>query len=150
MRSLLLAVKTNNFDDTHLKEFIHARDLVEHLEDVLDRLGHRALREEYESVALASCVRLGREERLDEFRRVGDEVLKFAVDRVHGEYGVLAHIRVSVFEACAAGGDEGFEEFGILRDLLEETEGCTTDVFVWMLLNCILCLENAREGERGY
>ena len=39
-----------------------------------------------------------------------------------------------MFEAGAADWDEGFEDFDVFGDLLEEPERCTTDVFVRMLL----------------
>ena len=145
-----LAVQPYDVDDRHLEQLVEPGNLVVDLAHVLDGARHSTVGEEDERIAFARGVALRREEGVDELCGVGDEVLELAVDRVHGEYSVLAHIRVSVFEACTAGGDEGFKEFGILGDLLEETEGCTTNVFVWMLLNCVLCLENAREGERRY
>ena len=92
MSCLLLAIQPDHLNNAHLQQLVHRRDLVEHLQDILDRLGHRALREEDERIALARRVRLRREERLDELGRVGDEVLELAVDRVHGEDGVLAHV----------------------------------------------------------
>ena len=109
MRRLLLAIQPNHLDDAHLQQLVHGRDLVKHLQDVLDSLRHGALREEHERIPLARRVRLGGEERLDELGRVGDEVLELAVDRVHGEDGVLAHVRVPVLEACAARRDERLE-----------------------------------------
>ena len=39
-----------------------------------------------------------------------------------------------MFEAGAADWDDGFEDFDVFGDLLEESERCTTDVFVRMLL----------------
>ena len=97
-------------------------------------LGYRALREEDKRIPLARRVRLGGEERLDELGRVGDEVLELAVDRVHGEDGVLAHVRVSVFQARAHGGDERLEQLGVLGDFLQEAERRAPDVFVGVLL----------------
>ena len=71
---------------------------------------------------------------MHELGGVGDEVLKLAVDGVDSEHGVFADVRVPVLQAGAAGGDEGFEEFGVLGDFLEEAEGCAADVFVGVLL----------------
>ena len=109
MRRLLLTIQTDNLDDTHLQEFIHRRDLVEHLKDILDRLGHRALGQENKRVAFARRVGLRGEESLDELRRIGDEVLELAIDRVYGEHGVLAYVRMPVLEAGAARRNEGLE-----------------------------------------
>ena len=134
VRRLLLAVQVDHLNDAHLQQLVHRRDLVEHLQDVLDCLGHRALREEDERIALARRVRLRGEERLDELGRVGDEVLVLPVDRVHGEDGVLAHVRVSVFQARAHGGDERLEQLGVLGDFLQEAERRAPDVFVGVLL----------------
>jgi hypothetical protein len=61
-------------------------------------------------------------------------VLIFAVDGVDGENGVLTNVGVSVFKAGSAGWDEGFEEFGVLGYFLKETECCTTNVLVRVLL----------------
>ena len=71
---------------------------------------------------------------MNELGRVGDEVLELAVDRVYSKDGVLADVRVSVLEACAAGGDQRLKEFRVLGDLLKESEGRATDILVWMLL----------------
>lgn len=131
---LLLAIQPDHLNDAHLQQLVHPRNLIEHRHDPLYRLGHRTLCKEHERIALARRVRLGGEERLDEFGCIGDKVLEFAVDRVHGEDGILAHVRVSVLETCAAGGDQRLKELGVLGDLLEETECCTADVLVWMLL----------------
>jgi hypothetical protein len=66
------------------------------------------VREEHESVALAGCVRFGCKKSLHELWRVRDEVLEFAVDGVYGEDGILADVRMAVFEARTAGRDERF------------------------------------------
>ena len=134
MRRVRLAVLADDLDDAHLQQLIHTRNLVEHLNDPLDRLRHGAVREEDERIPLARRVGLGREERLDELGRIGDQVLELAVDGVDREDGVLADVGVSMFEAGAADWDEGFEDFDVFGDLLEEPERCTTDVFVRMLL----------------
>lgn len=39
-----------------------------------------------------------------------------------------------MFEACAASGDQRLKKFGILGNLLEETERCAANVLVWVLL----------------
>ena len=150
MRRLLLAIQPNHLNNAHLQQLVHPRDLVEHRDDVLDGLGHRALREEHERIPLARRVRLGGEERLDELGRVGDEVLELAVDRVHGEDGVLAHVRVPVLEARAARRDERLEELCVLGDLLEEAERGAADILVGVLLYVPCDAVEAREyAERG-
>ena len=72
-------------------------------------------------------------------------MLEFAVDGIHGKDGVLAHVRVPVLEARAAGRDERLEELCVLGDLLEEAERRATDVLVGMLLNVPCDLVEARE-----
>ena len=106
MRRLLLTIQPNHLNNAHLQQLVHPRDLIEHRHDVLDGLGHRALREEHERIPLARRVGLRGEEGLDEFGRVGNEMLEFAVDGVHCEDRVLAHVRVSVLQAGAAGRDQ--------------------------------------------
>ena len=101
---------------------------------VLDRLRHRAVREENERVALARRIGLHGEEHLHKLGPVGDEVLVLPVDRVHREDGILAHVRVPVFEARTARRDERLEQLRVFGDLLEEAEGCTTDVLIGVLL----------------
>ena len=145
MPCIHLAVLPDDLNDAHLQQLVHPRDLVEHRHDVLDGLGHRALREEHERIPLARRVRLGGEERLDELRRVGDEVLELAVDRVHGEDGVLAHVRVPVLEARAARRDERLKELCVLGYLLEEAERGAADVLVGMLLSVSCTSVEARE-----
>ena len=61
-------------------------------------------------------------------------MLELAIDGVDREDRVLAHIRVTVFEAGSADGDEGFEDLYVFGDLLQESKGCTADVFVRVLL----------------
>lgn len=61
-------------------------------------------------------------------------MFEFAVDGVYGEYCVFADIGMTMFEAGAACGDEGFEEFGVLGDFLEKAESCAADVFIGVLL----------------
>ena len=134
VRGLLFTIQPNDLDDAHLQKLVHARDLVEHLQDIFDCFGHRALREEDERVALARRVGLGSEEGLNELRRVGDEMLELAIDRVHGKDGVLADIRVPVLEARAADRNEGLQKLSVLGDLLEEPKGCTPDILIGVLL----------------
>lgn len=136
VRRLLLAVQPDDLDNAHLQQLVHTRDLVKHLHNVLDRLRHRAVREEHERVPLARRVRLRREERLQQLGRVGDEVLELAVDRVHREHRVLAHVRVPVLEARAAYGHERLEQLLVLGDLLQEAERRAADVLVGVLLPC--------------
>ena len=114
--------------------FVHTRDLVEHLQDVLHCLRHRAVRQEHERVSLARRVGLGNEECLNEFRRIGDEVLKFAVDRVDGEDGILPDVGVTVLETGSTDGDEGLENLNVFGNLLEETQCCSSNILIWMLL----------------
>lgn len=66
------------------------------------------MREENKSISLARCVRLGGKESLHELGRVGNEVLKFAIDRVNRENGIFADIGVTVFETSAASRDKRF------------------------------------------
>ena len=135
MLGIRLAVQSNDLNNAHLQQLIHSWDLVEDLQNPLNRLGHGAVRQENECVAFACRVGLGGEERLDQLGCVGYEVLEFLVYGIDGEYGVLAHIRVSVLEAGATDGDEGLKNFDVFRDLLQESECCASYVFVWMLLN---------------
>ena len=130
----MLTIQPDHLNDAQLQLLVHARDLVVHAQDILHRAGHRAVRQEHKRVALARRVALRREERVDELGRVGDEVLVLPVDRVHGEDGVLAHVRVSVFQARAHGGDERLEQLGVLGDFLQEAERRAPDVFVGVLL----------------
>lgn len=134
MVSITLAIQPNDLNNAHLQQLIHARNLIHNRHDILHGLRHRAIRKENECVALACCVGLGREEGLDEFWCIRDEVLEFTIDVVHGENSVLADVGVTVFEAGTACGDEGFKELLISRDLLQESESGATNVFVWVLL----------------
>lgn len=84
-------------------------------------------------MVLACCVGLSDEERVDELRGVGDEVLMLAIDGVDGKNGILPYIGVSVLKAGANSWDEGFKELDVAGDLLEETKSCAANVFVWML-----------------
>lgn len=134
MRGVCLAVQANDLNNAHLQQLIHARNLVKDLQNVLHSFWHRKVREEYERVPLARRVGLGSEERLNELRRIGNEVLELAVNGVYSEDGVLAHVGVTVFKTRATDGDEGLENFDVLRKLLEEPERCSADVFIGMLL----------------
>ena len=118
MGRVRLAIQPNDLDDTHLQQFVHARDLVEHLDDPLDRLRHGAVREEDERVTLARRVGLGGKERLDELWSIGNEVLEVAVDGVDRKDGVLPDVGMAVLEARPANRDEGLEDLDVLRDLL--------------------------------
>jgi hypothetical protein len=71
------------------------------------------MRKEHECVTLARHVRLCSNESLHELGSIWDEVFIFAVDSVHGEYGVLADVGMTVLETAAAGRNQGFEEFSI-------------------------------------
>jgi hypothetical protein len=79
------------------------------------------MREEHKCVTLARRVRLCGDESLHELGGIWDEMLVFAVDSVHGKYGVLAYVGMTVLETAAASWDEGFEEFSIFGYLLKET-----------------------------
>ena len=103
-----LAVQPYDVDDHHLEQLVEPGDLVVDLAHVLDGARHSTVGEEDERIALARRVRFRGEERLDELGRVGDKVLELAVDRVHCEDRVLAHVRVPVLEAGAAERDKGF------------------------------------------
>lgn len=52
----MLAVLPNDFNDAHLKHFIHAWNLVKHLDNILHRLVHRTVREEHKCVAFTGSV----------------------------------------------------------------------------------------------
>lgn len=41
---------------------------------------------------------------------------------------------MSVFQACAAGWNEGFQKFSILCNLLEKAKSRASNIFIWMLL----------------
>ena len=106
MSCLLLAIQPDHLNNAHLQQLVHTRNLIEDLQDVLDCLGHCALREKDECIALARGVALRGKEGVDELRRVGDEVLVFAVDRVYREYGVLPDICVAVLQTGAHDRDQ--------------------------------------------
>lgn len=118
MRGLCLTIQPNDFNDSHLQQLVHRGYLIEDLEYILHSLGHGAVGQEYKCIALARRVGLGGQERLDELRRVRDEVVELAVDGVDSKHRALADVRMAVFEAGAANGDEGLEDLDILRDLL--------------------------------
>jgi hypothetical protein len=61
-------------------------------------------------------------------------MLEFLVDGVYCEHGIFADIAMTVFKAGTAGWDERFKQLGILRDLLKESKGRATDVFIGVLL----------------
>lgn len=56
MCSLILAVQSDDFNDAHLQQLVHARDLIKYLQDVLYRLRHSTVRQEHERVPLAGRV----------------------------------------------------------------------------------------------
>ena len=130
-----LAVQPYDVDDRHLEQLVEPGDLVVDLAHVLDRAGHSTVGEEDERIAFARGVALRREEGVDELCGVGDEVLVFAVDRVHREHRVLAHIRVAVLQAGAHDRNQRLEQLGVARDLLEEAQSCASDVLVRVLLH---------------
>lgn len=134
MCRIAFAIQPNNVNDAQLQLLVQPRNLLVHTQNILHRLRHRTVRQEHECVPLARRVRLCGEESLDEFGRIGDEVLELTVDGVNGKDGVLSHVRVTVLETGAAGWDERLEKFGVLGDFLEESKGCTANVFVWVLL----------------
>ena len=138
MPCIRLAVLPDDLNDAHLQQLVHSGNLVDDGDDVLDRLGHRALREEDKRIALARGVALCREEGVDELWRVGDEVLVFAVDGVHGEHRVLADVGVAVLEAGAHDRDQRLEQLGVARDLLQEAQSRAPDVLVRVLLRRVL------------
>lgn len=90
--SVCLAVQPDNLNDTHLQQLIHAWYLIKHLHDVLHRPRHGTVGEEDESVPFTCRVRFSSKESLNEFRSVGNEMFKLAVDGVYSENGVLADI----------------------------------------------------------
>jgi hypothetical protein len=109
MHRVLLTIQLDNLDNTHLQQLVHRRDLIKHAQHIFHSLGHRAISQKHESVPFTRRVRFGSEEGLNEFRRVGDEVLEFAVDGVYGKDGVLADVGMAMFETGSADGDEWFE-----------------------------------------
>jgi hypothetical protein len=132
---VIFAVQPNDLNDAHLQQLVQSRYLIVNAQYPLDRFWHRAVGQKDERVPLARRVRLGSEERLHQFGSVRDEMFEFAVDRVDGEHGVFAHVRMAVFETRSTGWDKGFKEFAIFGYFLEKAECCTTDVFIGVLLN---------------
>ena len=88
--------------------------------------------EHNERIPSAGRVGFSDQERMDELRRVGYEVLVAEVDLVDGKGGVLADERVPVLEAGPAGRDERLEQLGF-GDLLQVTERGASNVLVWVL-----------------
>lgn len=111
MNRVLFAIQLDNLDNAHLEQFVHSGHLVGHAEDVLDCLGHSAVRQEHKRVPLARRIGFGSEECLNELRCIGNEVLEFAVDSIDGENGVFANVRMPMLQTRSADGDERFEEF---------------------------------------
>lgn len=74
-------------------------------------------------------------------------MLELAVDGVYCEYGVFADVAVAMLETRTAGGDERFEQLGLLGNLLQEPEGRAADVFIGMLLVPASENEKRRMGE---
>ena len=134
MAGVSLAVSPNDFDDAHLECLVQRADRIGYADDVFDSLWHIAVRQKHKCVALARRVRFRHKESVHELCRVWNEVFEFAVDGVEREDGVLANVGMAMFEALATSWDEGFEQFGVLGDFLEETKTCAANVFVWMLL----------------
>lgn len=75
-----------------MKSFVQGTDGIVNAEDVFNSLGHRAMSEENEGVALAGGVALGNEERIHELCGVGYKVFEFTVDGIQGENCVFAHV----------------------------------------------------------
>lgn len=61
-------------------------------------------------------------------------MFEFPIDRVDGEYGILADKGMPVFEAGPTRRYEGFKKLSIFGNFLEESEGSATDIFIRMLL----------------
>ena len=99
VRSVRLAIQTDDLDDAHLQQLIHTRNLVEHLNDPLDRLRHGAVREEDERIPLARSVGLRGKEGLNELWCVWNERFVITVDGIDREDSVLPDVGVTVFKA---------------------------------------------------
>lgn len=65
MNRVSFTVQLDNLYDAHLKQFVHAWNLVEVLQDILHSFGHSAVRQEHKSVSFASGIRFGSKECLD-------------------------------------------------------------------------------------
>jgi hypothetical protein len=61
-------------------------------------------------------------------------MLGMLIDRVHGEDGILADIGMTVLETRTTRWNKWLEKFNFFGDLLKKAEGCTTNVFIRMLL----------------
>ena len=67
-----------------------------------------------------------------------DEIFEFTVDGIEGEDGIFANARVLMFKAQTTGRYQGFQKLCIFCNLLQETQACTTDIFVGALLEMVL------------
>lgn len=92
------------------------------------------MREEDERVPFTCGISFGNEKRVHELRRIWYKVLEFAIYGINGEDSVFADVRVAMLETRPTSGDKRFEEFYVSGDFLEEPQGRTTDIFIWMLL----------------
>lgn len=92
MRSVRLAVKSNNFNNTHLQQFIHAWNLIEYLDNIFHSFGHSTVCKEHEGVAFTCRVRLSSKEGLNQLWCIRDKVLEFPVNGVHSKDSVLADV----------------------------------------------------------
>jgi hypothetical protein len=92
MRGVVLAVQSDHFYNAHLQEFVKPSDLVVHAQDPFHSFRHSTVRKKHEGVTLAGCVRLSGKEGLHKLWRIWDEILEFAIDGVHCEYGVFSNV----------------------------------------------------------
>lgn len=134
MLRIVLAIQPDHLNDAHLQRLVQRPDRIVDVKDIFHRLGHRTMSQKHESIALTRRVGFCSEEGKHELGSIGYKVLKFAVDGIEGEDRVFANIRMSMFQTRAASGYEGFEEFLVLRYLLEEPQAGATDIFVGVLL----------------
>lgn len=71
---------------------------------------------------------------MQEFGGIRDKRRVFAMDSMQCENGGATDVGVSMFEVRADSGDKRFEKLKIPRNFLKETECCTANIFVGMLL----------------
>lgn len=68
-----------------------------------------------ECITLAGVITFGFQERSNQLGRIRNETFGVLEDRGHGEDGVLSDVCVSMLEAGAGRGEEGFNELGFAQ-----------------------------------
>lgn len=122
----------DKFQLHQLQQLIGIRDAIERRRQVLQGLLVADGHESGKRITLAGAIRFGFEEGLDELWGVRDEVFRVLIDRGNRPHGVLPHVRMTVFQARASGGEQRFDEFWF-PEFAQEPQGIAANVFVGML-----------------